>query len=172
MTRSARLPAESDPRTVSATGNQCSWAVDQDGTIKSTFEGTLLLAGKEVLSPHQLLRLWEDQALRLMKIGDATLRGNDVTPPELKAKTAAYGVAVQTIRKGRTQGLTDEQVPQLLDELKRVTVEQGRQQAKKINHFETFEFSERLLSEMAEGWRLALTVEWLDDPDDGTSMEL
>ncbi|WP_158834605.1 hypothetical protein [Streptomyces sp. NRRL S-350] len=172
MTRSARLPAESAPRTVSATGSQCSWTVEQDGTTKVTFDGALLLAGQEVLSPHQLLRLWEDQALMQLEIGNTTLRANDVTPPDLKAKMAVYGVAVHTIRSGRAKGLRDDQVPGLLDELKRVMAEQGAQQAQKINHFETVEFGERLMSEMAEAWRVALTVEWLDDPDDGTSMAI
>ena len=72
----------------------------------------------------------------------------------------------------RVQGLIDEKVPELLDEIKRITVEQGTQQAKKINHFETIEFGERLLSEMADAWQLALTIKWLDDPDDGTSVQL
>ncbi|MEU3657950.1 hypothetical protein AB0E67_35450 [Streptomyces sp. NPDC032161] len=157
---------------MSATGSRCSWTVESDGTVAVTFDGTLLLAGQEVLSPHQLLRLWEDQALMQMEIGDATLGDQDVTPADLKAKIAAYGVAAHTVRVGRSKGLTDAQVPELLDELKRVTAEQGPQQAKEVNHFETVEFGVRLLAEMAAAWRLALTVEWTDDPDDGTSMKL
>lgn len=172
MTRSARLPAKTDARTVSATGTSCSWTVESDNTVTVTFDGTLLIAGQEVLSPHQLLRLWEDQALMQVEIGDATMRGTDITPPDLKAKMAAYGVAAATIRRGRAKGLTDAQVPEFLELIKRGAAEQGAQQAKNVNHFETIEYSQRLFSEMTAAWQLALTVEWLDDPDDGTAVEL
>ncbi|MFI9829661.1 hypothetical protein ACIHIX_18450 [Streptomyces sp. NPDC051913] len=172
MTRSARLPAETDPGTVSATGPHFSRVVDPDSTVKVTFDGTLLIAGREVLSPHQLLRLWEDQALMQVEIGDATLRDTDITPPDLKAKMAVYGSAVATIRQGRVKGLTDAQVPEFLELIKRGAAEQGAQQARNANHFETIEYGLDLFSEMADAWRLALTVEWLDDPDDGTSVEL
>ncbi|MFI6409910.1 hypothetical protein [Streptomyces sp. NPDC050548] len=32
-----------------------------------------------------------------VEIEDATLRDTDITPPDLKAKLAAYGVAVHTL---------------------------------------------------------------------------
>ncbi|MEU6349669.1 hypothetical protein ABZ896_10115 [Streptomyces sp. NPDC047072] len=172
MTRSARLPAKTDTRTVSATGTRCSWTVEPDNTVTVTFDGTLLIAGQEILSPHQLLRLWEDQALMQVEIGDTTLRDTDVMPPDLKAKMGFYGSAVATVRRGRAKGLTDAQVPEFLELMQRAAAEQGEQQAKTANHFEAFEYGQRLFSEMTDAWRLALTVEWLDDPDDGTAVEL
>jgi len=136
--------------------------------VKTTFDGTLLVDGKEVLSPHQLLRLWEDQALMQMEIGDATLADSDVAPPDLTAKMAVYGVAVHTIRVARTKGMTDDQVPEAPELLRSQVVEQGPPQATQVNHFEAMEFGVRLFDEMAAAWRLALTVHWLDDPDEGT----
>jgi len=173
MTRSARLAAGSDPRLVSATGSRCSWNGEPDGTVQVTFDGVLLVDGVEVHSPHQLLRLWEDQAFMQMEIGDATLAPTDTAPPDLMAQMAAYGVAAQTIRAGRAKGiLPDDQVPEALEFMQRQVAEQGPQAATKVNHFEAMEFGVRLFGEMAAAWRRALTVQWLDDPDDGTSIRV
>ncbi|MEW2298146.1 hypothetical protein ABZ719_36580 [Streptomyces sp. NPDC006743] len=163
-TRTVRLPSHVPPSAVTVDGVQHRVQED-DGSTVVEFVGVLRVHGRPVLSPGQLLELWEGQAHLEYEVAEATLRPQDAMPVSDKARLGAYAVGADIARKVRALGHTDDKVPAVLEEMRAQFAAKGPAQgttataARRAAAQET----DTVLQQMTAAWQQAITFEWISD---------
>ncbi|MFB7598361.1 hypothetical protein [Streptomyces sp. NPDC056160] len=160
-TRTVRLPSDVPPSAVTVDGVQHHVQEENDGSTVVEFVGVLRVHGRPVLSPGQLLELWEGRAHLEYEVAEATLRPQDAMPVSDKARLGAYAVGADIARKVRGLGHGDDKVPAVLEEMRTQFAAQGAT-ATAVGRAATQE-TDTVLQQMIASWRQAVAWEWISD---------
>ncbi|MFD8544294.1 hypothetical protein [Streptomyces sp. NPDC059649] len=161
--RTVRLPADVPVSAISVEGDQSNIRRNEDGTTTVEYRGLLVIDGRHILSPGQLLALWSGRALVELELGDTTLRPDDDMAVSDKARLSAYMVGADTGRKVRELGHPDAKTLPVLQMMREKTAADGAAQAQTADHRAYLTEVDKVFEEMIDAWQQAIALKWMND---------